>query len=116
MVTSGDFDVSREVVPGGVTVLHVRGELDVATTPLVEERLAEDPAPRRLVVDLTACTFVDSSGLRLLVATSRAVTDSGGIASVVVRDPSIVRILEITGVRELLDVRPSIEDALEASS
>jgi anti-anti-sigma factor len=107
--TAGDFDVRSETLPDGARIVRVSGELDLATTPLLEETLA-DASGDRLVIDLSGCTFLDSAGIRTLVATAR---DRSGARRlrVVTADPGIVRLLEITGVDTLIHVHPTIDAA-----
>ena len=99
-----------EIAPGGAHVVHVSGELDLATAPLVEEALA-DVSGEILVIDLSDCTFLDSAGIRALVAAAR---DRAGTSRlrIVTADPGIVRLLEITGVDTIIHVHPSIDAAL----
>jgi anti-anti-sigma factor len=105
-----DFDVRLDPLPTGGTVLKVRGELDLATAPQVE-RLLDDDAPP-LVVDLSECSFVDSSGLRVLVAAARRSDESGARLAVVTDEPAILRVLEITALAEMVDVHPTLDAAL----
>ena len=110
MSTPSDFDVRSEIVPTGAHVVHVSGDLDLATAPLLEDALA-DVAGDMLVIDLSGCTFLDSAGIRTLVAAAR---DRSGTSRlrIVTADPGIVRLLEITGVDTLMHVHPSVEAAL----
>jgi anti-anti-sigma factor len=93
----------------GRAVIVVRGELDLATAPdldaVVTERLE---AGRDVVVDLRELAFMDSTGLRVLVAAhARVEAADGGPTFVVVRPlpgAPIERILAITGVESLLDL------------
>jgi anti-sigma B factor antagonist len=112
---SGDFDVQTEILPGGGVVLRVSGELDLASVSSMEDALAAvtgDPT----VVDLSGCTFLDSSGVRLLASSGRTTTESGRRFGIVSADPGLLRVLEITGVDTMLAVHPSVESALAAPS
>jgi anti-anti-sigma factor len=55
----------------GVAVVAVRGEIDLVTAPqleaIVEEAILDHGAPRPLLVDLVECTFMDSTGLAILL-------------------------------------------------
>lgn len=112
MATSGDFDVRTELTAAGGLVAHVIGDLDLATAPRLEEALASSPAGAQIVIDLTACTFLDSSGVRVLAETARAATDSGGHLDLVVGDRGIARVLEITAIDTLIGVHPTLDAAL----
>lgn len=108
---SGDFDVRSETMRSGAAVLHVSGDLDLASAPRLAEALTElvaDP----VVVDLTECTFLDSAGMGVLLASARALSDSGRSLRVAAPDPGIVRVLEITAVDTLIAIHPDVESAL----
>jgi anti-anti-sigma factor len=88
----------RAVVEPGeaATVLALSGDLDMAAGPTAEARLREafDGAPGRLVVDCSALTFIDSSGIRLLLQAD-ASARSAGVDLTITRPPAGVwRLLE----------------------
>jgi anti-sigma B factor antagonist len=109
---AGDFDVRIDSLPAGGVVVKVFGELDLATTPKLEDALASNGSALPLVLDLSECTLVDSSGVRALVNTAREARDAGHRLAVVADDPGILRVLEITGVDELMTVHPTLDAAL----
>jgi anti-sigma B factor antagonist len=107
---TGDVDVTTETLPDGAFVVHVEGELDLATSGALEEALAALHG-RRVVIDLGGCTFVDSSAVRILVSAARSAEESGRTVSLVVSDPGILRVLEISAVDTMLPVHSTLEDA-----
>ena len=106
------LDVRAEPLPGGGRVLHVTGELDLATATQLEDAIDTPTEGGPLVVDLTECTFLDSSGVRVLATTGRLLSERGERLALVVTDPGIIRILEITAVDRLLSMHPTLEAAL----
>jgi anti-anti-sigma factor len=89
---------------GGSTRIAPTGELDIATTPALEQAIAEATSEpgATLVLDLRELTFMDSTGLRTLAQTN-ARADSAGFALAIVRGPrQIERVLEISGLGALL--------------
>lgn len=107
-----DFEVAVES-SDDLTVVHVRGELDLATTPELDEAIGDAVGSGRLVLDLTECTFVDSSAIRALLGAARAQRQAGGTSSLVAVDPGVLRALEIAGVEQALPIRASVSDALQ---
>ena len=89
---------------GGVIVLRLSGELDLATVADIQRSVdaIAAQAPEHLVIDLTEVTFMDSSGIALLleIAQSRSRTE--------LRNPTplIRRVLEMTGLTEILPIVP----------
>jgi anti-sigma B factor antagonist len=109
---AGDVEVTSETLPGGPVVVRVEGELDMATSGDFEEAIAETEPGSRLVIDLTECTFLDSSAVRVLVETARSVERANGQLSLVARDPGIRRVLEIAAVDTMLPVHDTLDAAL----
>ncbi len=96
----------------GVGVVHVVGELDMSTSSRVEEAIASAAPGSRVIVDLTGCTFLDSSGVRGLVGAQRDVVERGGGLELVAAEPNIIRVLEITNVNTVVAVHATLDAAL----
>ena len=92
-----------EVGPG---VFEVIGEVDAHSAPALVEHLTAVGGDT-LVLDLAGVTFMDSSGLRVVVNLHQ-LAETGG-PELVIKDPSrpVVRLFEIAGLTELLAVRES---------
>ena len=89
-------------------VVRVEGELDMASATELEEAVSPVTSAPYVVVDLSACTFLDSAGMRVLAATMRQVPR----VSVVATDPAVLRVLEISAVDTMVPVHATLEDAL----
>jgi anti-sigma B factor antagonist len=101
------------VVADGV-VVAITGELDLSTIADVETEVAglPDLPGRRLIVDLRGLQFIDSTGLRLLIALQRRGADGGPLLSVVPGPPQIQRVFALAGLDALLEfVGPEAVDA-----
>lgn len=88
----------------GRSVVELHGEIDLAvvlaTTPRLYA-LTAAPAPQ-LVADLRPVTFIDCSGLALLVDIRARALASGGAFTLVCADPRVLRLLRITGLEDIL--------------
>ena len=92
---------------GASTVtVHVTGALDVITLPRVREELEQALAgrPGRLVVDLSACTFVDASALAVLLDLHRRTSRTGAVLTLRGCCPRVLRLLSLTGLRRVFDL------------
>ncbi len=87
----------------GSLALVVQGELDIATSPLLDEALtrARATGAASIVVDLHAVSFIDSTGLHVLIKHARK---EGGRARVLLTkgSPHTQRVFELSGVLEYL--------------
>jgi anti-sigma B factor antagonist len=102
---------------GDQTVVHLGGEIDVYTAPLVREKLDEQIMGGRtkLVVDLTDVTFLDSTGLGVLVGRLKLARTRGGSMSLVGRDDRVLKVFSITGLDKVFEIHPDLVSALAAA-
>jgi anti-anti-sigma factor len=103
-VPSFALDVRTE---DGATHFVPRGELDLATAPQLEERVlsaVREPSAEAVVLDLRELTFMDSTGVRSIVAAHQAAQQSGARLRVVrpAPDSAVSRVIEISGIDEAL--------------
>jgi anti-sigma B factor antagonist len=100
------FSVSVER-EGTQAVVAVRGELDLATAPELEAALL--PGLRdggSAVLDLRGLEFMDSTGVRVIVAAHHAAQEHGGSLALVRTKPDgpVARVLEISGLDAVLNL------------
>jgi anti-sigma B factor antagonist len=71
-----------------------------------------------IVVDLTECEFIDSTGVRALLLSREAQESEKGPDGVAVAASSeqIVRILTVMGIERVIPIRPTVEEAAAALS
>jgi anti-sigma B factor antagonist len=103
----------RTTTHDGRVVVHCVGELDLHTVaPLrrVLERLCDAGAD--VVVDLTRVTFVDSTGLGVLVGALRRTQRHGGRLVLVVDRESVMKVFRITSLARVFTIHRSLEAAL----
>ena len=88
---------------GDATVIHVRGEIDVATCERLRDAIEPHLGPQQmLILDLSGVEFMDSACLKVLVQARGTLTADGG--SLFLRNPSLAahRVLTVTGLVDLL--------------
>ena len=107
------FEIAEKRL-GGVSVLTVTGEIDMATAPDLRERLVAHEADQvsAIVVDLTGVSFIDSTVLGVLVAAYRRQEDAGGTFKLVVTEPRVLKVLEITDLNSVFPVYASVDEAV----
>lgn len=101
---------------GDALVLKVAGDIGVGTAGQVVEVVDAmlERRPRAVVLDLSAVTFLSSAGLAALVTLHRRAEPDVRFR-VVARKPVVVRPLQLSGLTELLTIRPSLAEAVAAS-
>jgi anti-sigma B factor antagonist len=108
------YGVAEETDDGSV-VVALSGEIDVAAAPTVRERL-EQAADKEgaLVVDLSDVTFIDSTALGVLIGIHKRCTAAGTDLHLVVSEPRILKVFEITGLTDFFAIVPSLAEATSA--
>ena len=95
----------------GEVVIYVRGELDLATAPVLGTCLLNvldaDLPCRALAVDLSAAPFVDVNGANVLLDAHRRATDRGVALSLNGCSAQLVRLLHVIDVLDMFDVVPA---------
>jgi anti-sigma B factor antagonist len=100
-------------VRGGVAVLAIRGEIDVASAAAFKSAIAEalEGHPQGLVLNLLEVDFLGSVGVRVLLEAQERVGDDDRFA-VVARSPAAGRILQLLSLGELFSVHETVSEAL----
>jgi anti-anti-sigma factor len=115
-VTPSPFEVRNEELENGVRALTVRGELDLNTAPELEAALA-DGADGEILVDLSECEFIDSTGIAVIVrAWQRLDRDAEGEGQgrlvLCCNNHQVQRVLKITGVEASISMHEKRDEAL----
>jgi anti-sigma B factor antagonist len=99
MTSSGGFTVEN-VGSGGHHRLVLAGELDIASTPILEAAIAGlcENGAGAIVLDLSRVTFMDSTGLRAVLAADRRCQGQGHSFALTGANGAVRRLFELTGV------------------
>ena len=110
------FSVESEF-DGTLSVVSVAGELDQATVPRLREELTPAlESGRSVIVDLSGCGFIDSTGLSLLVEARRHLSEAVREFAVCAPDDEVRRLLELTGIDKAVAVYDTRDAAISALS
>jgi anti-sigma B factor antagonist len=108
------FVAATEQLDGRGPVVSVMGEVDRATAPALEQTLlgATEDWTGEVIVDLSGCSFLDSRGLRALIATRGRLERSDRRLALVLSNPNVLRIFQITHLEDLFEIYPSLGAAV----
>lgn len=110
-----DLEISEHVLEGH-TVVELRGELDLSNAQALRDRLLEIAGrePVSLILDLSGLTFMDSTGISVLVAAERRALELGGALSLAGPQKVVARVLRITSLDKHFPTFPTVDDAVKA--
>nr|QEO73919.1 hypothetical protein [uncultured bacterium] len=96
------------------TIVHIEGEIDIASEPAFVEAVERglDTSTELVVVNLTDVAFMGSSGLRTLLQARLQAVDRGRILRIAAGNADIQRVLDISGLNNVLPVFTTVEHAL----
>jgi anti-sigma B factor antagonist len=94
-------------------VIDVAGEIDLFSAPQLKERIAQliGEGQVQLVINLENVSFMDSTGLGVLLGTLKRVRERDGSLTVVCPPGSVHRVLTLTGLHKVFTIYESLEDA-----
>jgi len=111
-----NFSISDEEIDAETQVIALGGEIDLYTAPEFKERMVAliEDGKKRIIVDLSSATFIDSTTLGVLVGGVKRLRPAGGSLALVCTDQNITKIFEITGLDRVFPIHASRADALAA--
>lgn len=108
------FDIQTRATDNGVAHVRVTGELDMATVGTLRQRVFEIAAgARNVVIDLSSLSFVDSSGVKLLLELSADSARDGWELKLVPGSRHVQRPIQLMGVEDRL---PFLQDGARAAA
>jgi anti-sigma B factor antagonist len=101
---------------GAATVVEIAGEIDLATFHTLNERLEQliRDGRRRIVLDMSRVSFIDSTGLGGLIRVRKAILAEGGILELACLQTQAMKVFEITNLTELFSLHDNVAQALAA--
>jgi anti-sigma B factor antagonist len=113
---SPQFELVEEQPDPDTRVISVSGEIHVTTAPEFSQRLNDAivAGTKGVVIDMSGVEFIDSTGLSVLLNGLRRVTRADGSLSLVVSNPTVLRLFEITRLDSTFDIQPTRDAALAA--
>ena len=111
---SPKLELSEQRPDRRTLVVVASGEIHVSTAPQLAERLATaiGQGSRNVVVDLGDVSFIDSTGLSVLLDAQRQVTRASGRLALVIANPTVLRLFEVTRLDATFAVEPTLEAAM----
>ena len=109
-----DFRISSAHLADDAYIVSLGGEVDLYTAPQLEEELAALTADgaHRVIVDLAAAAFVDSTVLGVLLKALTRLDAGGGELILVSDDRRILKIFEVTGLGRVFRIAPTLTAAI----
>ncbi|WP_086171733.1 STAS domain-containing protein [Streptomyces pharetrae] len=97
----------------GIRVVTLAGEIDHDTGDTLRHALdATGESCPRIVIDMGQVTFMDSSGINILIAAHRALSEAGGWLRLAAPARNVMRTIHIVGIDALIDCRETLSQAL----
>lgn len=99
-------------------VLGVAGEIEHASSEAFRDAVLalHTPQTRHLILDFTTVPFWDSSGIKALVALAQHTRDNGGRLVIIHPTGQLLRVLQMTGLHDLITTHPTLATAVAALS
>jgi anti-sigma B factor antagonist len=112
------FGIEDRRIDDDTHVVAVTGEIDLFTAPEFKQRVSApiDAGRGRLIVDLTATTFIDSSSLGVLIGAHRRLRRLHGLLVIVCSGEAILKTFRITGLDGVFTIVPTLDEAFNGDA
>jgi anti-sigma B factor antagonist len=111
-----NFDINTEQLSDDAYVISLAGEVDLYTAPEFKQQLLDviGTGAKKVVVDFSNTTFIDSTTLGVLVGGVKRLRTNEGQLSLVCSDRNITKIFEITGLDRVFTIYGTRDEAVAA--
>ena len=108
------FELVVQPAENQTQVVAVRGEIHVTTAGEFSRRFHEilGRGRSRVVLDLSDTTFIDSTGLSVLLNCLRRINRNRGRLTIVCSNPTVLRLFHVTRLESTFDIVPTRDEAL----
>ena len=110
-------ETNATAAPNQPTVLPLDGEIDLHISPRVAVSLSQmvKKKPAKLVVDMSRVSYIDSSGLAVLIEAMQNVEEYGGKFAIAGLQVTVRSFLEIARLDQVFRIFPDLHSALAAT-
>jgi anti-sigma B factor antagonist len=107
--------IELDTLPSGAAVLRVDGRLTMVDAPAFRAAVGEAVAgaATTVVVDLSGCEFMDSSGLGAVITGLKAARQAGGDLRIAAPSPQVLTVLQLTNLERVLRPFASVAEAID---
>jgi len=97
------------------SLIDLEGEVDVYTAPQLKQQIINllDDGVRRIIVNLSAVDYLDSTALGVLIGGLKRLRERDGNLDLICPNPRIKRIFQITGLDKIFDIYATEQEATE---
>jgi anti-sigma B factor antagonist len=106
---------TAESLPGDIAIIRGGGRLNMVAAPLIREVILEQIAAgrTRVVIDLSAIDFMDSSGLGALIGCLKSARQAGGDLRIAAPTPQVSMVLKLSNLDRVLKAHDTAESAFD---
>ncbi len=110
------IEISSENKSKELAVVTISGRMNAATTPEIKERMKTilDSGHMKIVMNLSGTTFIDSSGLSVIVTGLKQTREAGGFLRLAGLQPEVQSIFKLTMLDRVFEMYPDVESALKS--
>ena len=104
------------VIKNKILIVMIEGELDHHTSMEIRDRIDKEMnrnKTKNLILDFTNLTFMDSSGIGVILGRYKNIQKRNGKLIIVNPNPQVIRIITISGLHKIVPVFSDMEDALK---
>ena len=110
------IEISTENISKELAVVTISGRMNAATTPEIKERMKAilESGHQKIVLNLSGTTFIDSSGLSVIVTGLKQTREAGGFLRLAGLKPEVKSIFKLTMLDRVFELYPDVDSAMNS--
>jgi anti-sigma B factor antagonist len=110
------IEISKEIITNDLAVMTISGRMNAATTPEIKQQMKSllETGHKKLVLDLKDTTFIDSSGLSVIVTGLKQTREAGGFLRLAGLQLEVQSIFKLTMLDRVFEMYPDVESAMKS--
>ena len=98
----------------GVSIIQVSGKIDAISVTTFDSAVksVSGQGAKKILLDLSSLVYINSGGLRVILATAKVQKNSGGSFALSGLTPEVNKILTLAGLNTIISIFPSEADAI----
>jgi len=104
----------KHETPLGISIIRVSGKIDATTVVPFENAVKSVSAQgvKKILLDLSSLIYINSGGLRVILATAKIQKNSGGTFALCGLRPEVSKVISLAGLNTILTIFPKDADAI----
>jgi anti-sigma B factor antagonist len=110
------INISNKILSSSMILFTISGRMNAVTAPEIKEQIKSllSTGHNEIILDLSGTTFIDSSGLSVIVSALKQTRETGGFLKLAGLQPDVQSIFKLTMLDRVFEMFPNVDSAVKS--